>query len=470
MKGNVLRNPVPITRRDFLSRSAVAARTAAALPFVSSGGAAQTAERKPNILFIMVDQQTASALGCAGNPHVHTPALDALAARGVRFERAYVTQPLCMPCRSSLQTGRYPHEIGVLCNNMDMRGEFPMLGSLMADAGYENTYIGKWHVGTSFEKAGYTGEASDFRPDDRKTAAAVSFLRGIHEKPFFLTVSFMNPHNVCQLARGQELPDGPIGAAPEDLDALPPLPDNFALPEHEPSVIREEQRKHPEIYPTATWDELQWRQYLWGYYRLVEKVDAEISVVLETLGKSKYADNTFVVFVSDHGEGIAMHHWNQKQVLYDPCTRVPLILAGPGIAGQQVCSELVSTGLDIPATLLELAGGEAPSSMRGRSLYPLVSKKATTLDRPYVVAETMFARGDEYKGPRGRMLRTDRYKYCVYERGDQREQLFDMEADPGETINLAVKAEHQDTLNQHRQRVAQWAVETSDTDFPYVAV
>jgi arylsulfatase A-like enzyme len=119
-------------------------------------------------------------------------------------------------------------------------------------------------------------------------------------------------------------------------------------------------------------------------------------------------------------------------------------------------------------TLLELAGKEAPSSMRGRSLYALALKKVTTLDRPYVVAETMFARGDEYKGPQGRMLRTDRYKYCVYERGDQREQLFDMHADPGETNNLAVNNECRNTLSQHRQMLQQWAVETSDTDFPYV--
>ncbi|OQC08366.1 MAG: Choline-sulfatase [Candidatus Hydrogenedentes bacterium ADurb.Bin101] len=464
----ISRDKKQVTRRDFLGSAVAAAGAITLMTPMSKGTASVCSDTKPNILMVMTDQQTASALSCAGNPYVHTPALDALAARGVRFERAYVTQPLCMPCRSSLQTGRYPHEIGVLCNGMDMRGEFPMLGSLMADAGYENTYIGKWHVGTSFEKAGYTGEASDFRPDDRKTQVAVSFLRGIHEKPFFLTVSFMNPHNVCQLARGQNLPDGPIGAAPENLDALPSLPDNFALPDHEPSVIREEQGKHPEIYPTGTWGELQWRQYLWGYYRLVEKVDAEVGMVLETLGKSKYADNTFVVFASDHGEGIAMHHWNQKQVLYDPCTRVPLILAGPGIAGQQVCSELVSTGLDIPMTLLELAGKEAPSSMRGRSLYALALKKVTTLDRPYVVAETMFARGDEYKGPQGRMLRTDRYKYCVYERGDQPEQLFDMHADPGETNNLAVNNECRNTLSQHRQMLQQWAVETSDTDFPYV--
>lgn len=467
---NVNRDKHRVTRRDFLTTSLAMAGSLSLFSPTAGGVTLSDADAKPNILMIMTDQQTASAMSCAGNAYLRTPALDGLAARGVRFDNAYVTQPLCMPCRSSLQTGRYPHEIGVLCNGMDIKGEFPMLGNLMTEAGYTNAYLGKWHVGTSFKSAGYTGEATDFRQDDKKTKAAISFLRRGHKTPFFLTVSFMNPHNVCQLARGEQLPDGPIGKATEDLDALPPMPANFAIPSHEPPVLREVQKKLPEIYPTQDWGELQWRQYLWGYYRLVEKVDAEIGRVLEALQTSSYAENTMVLFVSDHGEGIAAHHWNQKQALYDPCVKVPLLIAGPGIAGQQVCAELVSTGLDIPVTLLKLAGGSAPSSMRGRSLYALASKKAATLDRLYVVAETMFARGDEYKDPRGRMLRTDRYKYCVYERGDQREQLFDMHSDPGETTNLAVKSDYQDTLNRHRQILAQWAVATSDTDFPYVAV
>lgn len=461
------RNHLRISRRSFLSTSA-ALGGVAALPSALCGSFLRAVDSKPNILLIVTDQQTASAMSCAGNRYLQTPALDALAARGIRFDNAYVTQPLCMPCRSSMQTGCYPHEIGVLCNGMDMQGEFPMLGKCVGDAGYENTYIGKWHVGTSFEKAGYTGEASDFRPDDRKTQAAVSFLKDNHDTPFFLTISYMNPHNVCQLARGQNLPDGSIGDAPDDLELLPPLPANFAIPDHEPSIIREEQGKLPETYPTGKWGELQWRQYLWGYCRLVEKVDAEIGMVLETLQKSKYAGNTMVVFVSDHGEGIAMHHWNQKQVLYDQCTRVPLLIAGPGIAGERVCTELVSTGLDIPVTLLDIAGRERPSPMRGRSLYDLASGKTTTLDRAYVVAETMFASGVEYKGASGRMLRTASFKYCVYETGNEREQLFDMKADPGETTNLAVKSEYLETLNQHRRTLSQWAVETSDGDFPYM--
>ncbi len=456
-----------LTRRDFLCRSAAISGVGFAFSPSFSIGAADS---KPNILLIMTDQQTASAMHCAGNPHLATPAMDWLAAEGVRFDRAYVPQPLCTPCRTCLQTGRYPHETGVVSNGRKITGRFPMLGTLMENAGYSNAYIGKWHVGASFEDAGYTGEASDFRPDHKKTEAAAAFLKRRHKEPFFLTVSFMNPHNVCELARGQELPDGPIGAAPDNLAALPPLPDNFAIPDHEPSAIRVVQRSIPEHYPTRDWDELKWRQYLWGYYRLVEKVDAEIARVLDTLQASAYADNTVIVFVSDHGEGIAMHHWNQKQVLYDQCTRVPMILAGPGILKQHISSELVSTALDIPQTLLDFAGATPPASMRGMTLRPLAIERAGTLNRDFIVSETMFARNVEPLGLRGRMLRTRQHKYCVYDVGENREQLFDMDADPGEMNNLAVQPAHQNTLAQHRQTLLQWATETADKEFPYYTI
>ena len=112
---------------------------------------------KPNILLVITDQHSATALSCAGNHDLKTPALDRLAADGVRFDRAYVTQPLCLPCRSSLQTGRYPHEIGTISNGRPIRGEFPLLGNLVNEAGYESAYIGKWHVGKEREVSGSSG-------------------------------------------------------------------------------------------------------------------------------------------------------------------------------------------------------------------------------------------------------------------------------------------------------------------------
>ena len=404
-------------------------------------------------------------MSCAGNKQLKTPNIDKLVESGIRFDRNYVSQPLCLPFRSSLQTARYPHEIGIFNNGSKIKGNFPFLGNLIAKAGYDCEYFGKWHVGIDPKTAGYSNY-DNVGLDDKKTERARAFLLQKHSQPFFLTVSYTNPHNVCQLARDQKLPDGAIDVSPGKLELLPPLPENFDIPENEPTSIREIQKKTPFHYPTADWDRLKWRQYLWGYYRLVEKVDREIGEVLSTLKESGYEKNTIVIFTSDHGEGVAMHHWNQKQILYDQVTKVPLIINWKGVTKKEVYLELVCNALDIPATILDVADVEKPKSMRGNSLIPIVNGKSLEA-REYVVSETMFAKGGKSSGTTGRMLRTKKYKYCIYDNGKNREQLFDMENDPGEMNNLAGDSDYFEILNRHRELIAGWAKETNDSDFNY---
>ncbi|MCD6287569.1 MAG: sulfatase-like hydrolase/transferase [Candidatus Hydrogenedentes bacterium] len=457
-----MKNKNTITRRGFLG-------TAALSVWAGQNALAAARIKRPNVLLIITDQQVFTAMSCTGNKYLNTPAVDSLAAEGTRFAQAYTTQPLCLPHRSSIQTGRYPHEIGTVNNGIKkMTGRFPMLGELAEQAGYECQYVGKWHVAASPKEVGYPQSVTSGK-DYQKAETAVEFLLNSHDKPFFLTASFLNPHNVCQLARGQELPEGPIGEPPTDLDKLPPLPPNFAIPPNEPSAIREVQEMSRDYhYPTKDWDELKWRQYLWGYYRLVEKVDAEISKVLKALNYSGLDRDTVVIFVSDHGEGVAMHHWNQKQILYDEATHVPMIIAWKGVTRPKVCDELVSVGLDLPVTILDFMGADKPASMKGLSLKPIVMGRRKTLPRDHVFAETMFARGAKSFGVTGRMVRTKRYKYCIYNKGENREQLFDMNVDPGETVNLAVDAKYRDELNRHRKLITDWAAETNDSEFPYI--
>lgn len=434
-----------------------------------AGESTKDKSQSPNVLLIITDQQTFDAMSCAGNGSLETPAMDKLAADGVRFTNNYVTQPLCLPFRTSLQTALYPHEVGVRNNGTDINRDVPMLGNLMVDAGYDCTYIGKWHVGTTPEKAGYKNYQKGGK-DDNKAELAQNFLLQKHVNPFFLTVSLMNPHNVCQLARadavGSDLPDGPIGLAPNNFDQLPSLPQNFDMPEDEPSVIREIQKSSEFHYPTANWDELTWRQYLWGYYRLVEKVDAEIMKILLALKKGGHHMNTLVIFTSDHGEGVARHHWNQKQILYDQATKTPLIISWEGKSRHSIHSDLVSNALDVPATILDAAGVVKPKSMRGISFLPLIEGKSIK-KYDYVVSETMFARGAKNLGATGRMIRTEQYKYIIYDTGEKREQLFDMEEDPGEMTNLVYKGEYAKVLAEHRKMIQKWARETNDNQFPY---
>ncbi len=428
-----------------------------------------SAPERPNVLLVMTDQQTDEAMSCTGNPHISTPAMDRIAARGVRFTRSYVTQPLCLPCRSSIQTGRYPHEIGTSTNGRGLNGEYPMLGKLMQSGGYDTAYFGKWHVGTSFAEAGYPSAAEEIRSDSVAADKAIEYLQAPRDKPFFLTLSVRNPHDVCQLARRQDLPQGPIPPLPDDAAQLPPLPANFAIPENEPTAIRMSQERNRDFhYPTGDWTDLEWRQYLWGYYRLVEKADREIGRVLDALHASGHEDNTVIIFTSDHGEGVASHHWNQKQVLYEQAVRVPLLIADPLASNPGSTSDaLVSTGIDLMPTVLDAAGlPGAPEPVHGRFLQPLVRGSAPTWDRSYVIAETTFARGRN-GGAAGRMVRTERYKYVVYDTGSRREQLFDLETDPDEISSLAAAPEFQAELNRHRKLLVEWAVKTAD-EFPLV--
>ncbi len=451
-----------LDRRRFLQRAGLAAATLL--------GCSQTSSSKqPNVLFVMTDQQTDEAMSCTGNPWIKTPNMDWIASRGVRFTHSYVTQPLCLPCRSSIQTGRYPHEIGTPTNGTKLNSEYPMLGKLMQAGGYDTAYFGKWHVGASFDEAGYA-TADDSGSDSGTAQNATEYLQAAHNKRFFLTASFKNPHDVCELARRQELPQGPISQPPDDPAQLPPLPDNFAIPEREPAAIRMIQAKNRDFhYPTAEWSEMEWRQYLWGYYRLVEKADREIGKVLDALRDAGHADDTIIILTSDHGEGVASHHWNQKQILYEQAVRVPLLIADPRASRPGTTSDaLVSTGIDIMPTILDAAGLASPAGpIYGQSLEALAQGSPASWGRRFVVAETTFGRGGD-DGVSGRMLRTARYKYVIYNTGGGREQLFDLEADPGETTNLTADEAHRAALDEHRKLLSDWAAETEDV-FPLVA-
>ncbi len=459
------------TRRDFLRTSGL---TLASLVLAGPTRASDRS-RRPNIVYIMTDQQFGGAMSCTGNPYLQTPAMDRLAALGVRFEKAYCAFPLCVPSRVAMFSGRMPHEAGVYVNCKVSREAFPFatLGRAVADAGYDCHYIGKWHLTIPTSRKQVHGFAEIESPgghghDAARAERAAAFLRREHENPFFLVVSFLNPHDCCQLARGEDLAkfEGPIGPVPPE-DEQPPLPDNFEIPEGEPDQLRVWQKENSErVYRSYFWDKKRFREYLWGYYRLVEKVDAEIGKVVDALEESGRLEDTVVVFSSDHGDGHSRHRWNQKWSLYDESARVPFLVAWKGrtLAGR-VDHHLVSSGLDLMPTICDYAGASVPKGCLGRSVRRLAEGRAQATWRKFVVSETSFgnwAKVGTADYPKARMVRSDRYKYIAYDKGQRREQLIDMKADPGEMVNLAGKPEMADVLQQHRAYLAQWCRRTND--------
>jgi len=435
--------------------------------------------QKPNVLLIMTDQQSADAMSCRmGSRFIKTPSMDSIAARGVSFSRAYSPNPLCVPARTSIFTGRYPHVTGVQTNTdiaKPLNPEHRCLGTYFRDAGYDTGYLGKWHMPFPVKDVAshgfeYMDAVKNNGVDANIPSRAAAFIHGKREKPFFLVTSFVNPHNICEWARGDELKDGAVGDPPASDECPPPVANAAPMTDETDIMLltRRSFQANPQ-FPVGEFDEKKWRQYRWAYFRMIEKVDAYIGTILDALKSAGKLDSTVVVFTADHGDMQGAHGWNQKTVLYDESARIPFIICVPGMKKARTCDRLVNTGIDLLPTLCSLAGMRIPQGLPGMNLKPSVEKADAADPRTYIVIENKLTQGSPVDGqkpePAGRMVRSKRFKYCVFDMGTRRESLVDMEKDPGELVNLAGKKEYKQELEKHRKYLADWSRENNDT-FP----
>ena len=445
----------PITRRNLLAGGAAAVVHAASAS-------------RPNVLLIFTDQQTHSSMSCAGNPWLKTPAMDSLAATGTRFSECYSTYPLCSPARSSMFTGRMPHETGVRVNSLPVKAGIPTLGEIFSSAGYDTAYAGKWHLPDSKRMTGFEcligASPMGAEMDAPAAAACVDWLRRRKSgKPFLMVASLMNPHDICEWIR--QHPGRREHANP---DVYPPAPGNMAADPAEPEYMHWHRTEGKGLVSQAVgiaaeWRAVEFREYLHAYYRLVEQVDAQVGRVLEALRAAGLADNTLVAFTSDHGEGMGGHRLVQKSTFYEESVHVPMIFSGPmcGKPGRVDRTSLVSL-LDLLPTFCDYAGIPVPRDVRGLSVRAALEGKR--LDREFVVSELR-----QHDATReGRMLRTSRYKYIVFSTGARPEQLFDLELDPGEILNLSSSPGHREVLERHRKLLANWVRGTNDDFRPAI--
>ena len=404
-----------------------------------------TKAMRPNFLFIVSDQQQLSSLSAYGCPWVKTPHLDRLAARGVSFMESHSTNPICSPARSSLFTGRMPVETGVTDNGRTIHPSIPNMGQWFGRAGYETVYCGKWHISDYYTMniPGFTvlpanGGQGDLI-DTQVTHSCEAWLRNRTSKdPYVLTANYLQPHDICFWAIQHEALVPKALPFTELADKLPPLPPNCHSFPAAPDKLAKLRFKK--------FNEIQWRYYQYIYYRQVEMLDAEVGRLLEALEDSGQAENTIVIFTSDHGEGLGRHSVTGKWTPYEESVKVPLIVSCPGRLpeGRRDETHLVS-GVDIMSTMCDFAGVKPPRGLCGRSLRPIMADRPTEW-REFVVAEMQLT---------GRMLRTRDYKYVAYQ-GDPVEQLFDMKHDPWETTNLYEDARYADTLKSHRRLLKEW--------------
>lgn len=441
-------------------------------------------DARPNILFITTDQQSANMMSCTGNHWLRTPAMDSLAAGGTRFECAYASNPVCVPSRFSFQTGRMPSVIGMRTNECELPVPESILenslGQTMRRAGYHTAWAGKTHIPKDLNQRIRTTDYEFLTYDERDGCAdaCVEFIKRRHERPFFLFSSFINPHDICHMAINafadaggpprhgnidsktcEEVLD--IARASGDLEAFvrehcPPLPDNFEPAEGESEAIETLYGKPGTFrhYVKRNWTETEWRLHRWLYCRLTERVDGEIGRVLDALRESGLEENTLVIFTSDHGDQDAQHRLEHKSVLYEASARVPFIMRLPGAipAGRVDETQLISNGLDLLPTCADYAGVSSPAGLPGASLR---STAESGTGRPW--RDALFVESHS-----GRMVRTKRFTYCVYESGARREMLFDLDRDPGQMVNLAERPEYTVEMQRHRALLSEWVDQIDD--------
>ena len=431
-------------------------------------------QKRPNIVFILTDQQSAGMMSCAGNKYLNTPAMDSLARNGIRFDRAYCTNPVCVPSRISLMTGRYPSEVSVRSNyngeNVPIKEEIVRsntLGAILRRAGYETAYGGKIHLppGLQPDELGFETISTDKR--DKLADDCAAYIKRPHEKPFFLYASFINPHDICLMAmrafavaenpelsihynsiqcetldKALELP-GDVSEEEFFASICPPLPPNYDKQEDEPEAIQMVREQRPfKKYATENWGEKEWRMHRWAYCKLTEMVDRQIAKVLFAIKESGQEENTVVIFTSDHGDHDSSHRLEHKSTAYEECSRVPLIISHKGktLAGTVNGTHLVSNGLDLLPTLCDYAGIEKPVGSRGLSLKSLAEGMEVNEWRRELLVENEF----------GNMIVTNDHKYVLYFDGENREQLHDLKKDPFEMRNCANDKDKTSILEKHR--------------------
>lgn len=435
-------------------------------------------QSKPNIVYIMTDQQSYQMLSCAGDKYLKTPAMDKIAANGYRFNKAYCVNPVSVPSRFALLTGHYGSEIGVRYNSaipdrekLKSIIEDGALGILFKKGGYETLYGGKTHLpmallqGSNQTRMETNYGFKYFCEDDgmimAQQSADILRKRKKDDKPLLLFVSLINPHDINffwqeKILSGQDKPLNlrqsewecskdlydKFKAMPysEYKKQIPPFPKNFAPVNDEPTL---------DAYQKFT-DVERLNYYSWAYHRLTEIVDNEVSVILNALEKSDIANNTIIVFTSDHGDMNGSHQLIMKNRFYDESARIPFIFAGPGIKKRVVDNEtLVSNGLDLIPTLCDFANIEVPKQLTGISLKPKLTGVGKPLKRDYIFIENTV----------GYMVMDGQYKYGLYDGTGNIELLTDIKNDLLETKNLAKNYAFKSVKDRLNKVLTKWMLD-----------
>jgi arylsulfatase A-like enzyme len=466
--------------------------------------------RKPNLLFIWTDEQNAKTMQVYGNDKIHAPNLNKLASESVVFKNAYVSQPVCTPSRATVMTGLWPHQSTLVTNNIPLPQNVKCLPEIVNDLDYITGYFGKWHLGDEvfaqhgfqewesiedhyrkyygpdrdrnqmsgywhfLRDLGYTPRHTD-NEFNRDFAASlpidhckpkflelktIDFLKRHKNDPFILYINFLEPHMPFF---------GPLNDEhdPSEID----LPPNFndPLEDDEPlgyRLRREQLRKNGrEGFPLKTEDD--WRRLIANYWGLVTQVDRSVGAILNTLEDLGLADNTIVVYTSDHGDMMGAHRFVGKGVMYEEAVKVPWLMRIPQIGRRQHLIENRVSHIDLVPTILDLMNTNTDQSLPGQSLVPLINGKPIEEDHVFIqwnYFSDVEKPTDDAKSTQNTYFRTvispDGWKLNLSD--NDKSQLFNLNKDPYETTNLFYSGLYQDVIKRLTAKIHIWQEKVGD--------
>jgi arylsulfatase A-like enzyme len=462
-----------LTRRQFTQIAATAGFCQHPFAFQTNRKAAT----RPNIIFLLTDDQRWDTLGCMGNRIIQTPALDRLARQGCLFKNSFVTTSICAPSRASILTGLYArctgiHEFDTPLASEALQQSYPLI---LRRTGYRTGFIGKYGAaggGASNDFSllpaasydyfkGFPGQGNYF-PDRRAPQRhlngimgdqAVEFLQGCSQsQPFCLSISFKAPHV-------QGLGQWPNEPAYDHLyeNVVIPPPEHAASRYFEvvPGFLQRDYAgrvRWTEYMKTMSYEDIAKR-----YYRLITGVDVQVDRILDELTARGFAKNTVVIFTSDNGYLLGDRGLVDKYVMYEESIRTPLIVMDPRASeAKGIVREEMALNIDLAPTILDLAGIEVSKWMTGRSLKPLLGRAKPSWRSEWFY-EHLFERRRPEEFPKSEGIRTERWKYTRWiDQKPPYEQLFDLKTDPDEFNNLAGSAAHQGELQTMRAKWDRW--------------
>jgi len=505
-------------RRD-LFKLAGGALAASAMPAVVSAVAAEPAKpvarkkRKPNMLFLFTDQQRQDTLAVYGNTTIKVPNLNRLAAESVVFHNYYCTQPICTPSRGSLLTGLWPHTHGEFTNNVPLQPEIPVLVEMLQPKEYYTSYFGKWHLGNEIfrqhgfdefestediydifngrgdktvqaaqpertrsgyyrflvaqgQKPGADGEfsreLSNSLPIELSKPAYLADIAGTFidenkERPWVMYVNFLDPHSPFNSAY-----DGMYD--PEKME----IPESYSAPADptEPgrtTAIRNATKRS--FKDMATEKDL--RRSKANYWGKVSLVDTMVGRILAKLAASGQAEDTIIVYTTDHGEMMGDHHLMFKSVMYQEASRVPMLVKIPGVHAHPGVQNPVS-GIDVVPTLLDLLGQQLPPHLQGESWAPYLREGKSPPEKDVMIEwngpPAPFKKG-EHDEPLRTIRTVDGWKLTLSPTGEG--ELYNLNTDPGEKKNLYYEDASLERITELAGRVHLWQRSTGDTPIAF---